>query len=777
MVAAHVASHPNPWDDSNPFATALAALSAANGTHTGQFSLEVNLGDDERLRLPAGTVDVPVAPWSDDVIDALADRYNMLGQSFTQLNGSMLVRTSGCTAPIVTVSTLRSERGFGDADDTKRTLSDGASVDIGDAEVVWALCPSSPVKFNVHVRIVRNETIVEAAQSRTARLAAAADAAKVEMPARRPSVLMLVYESISRPEFLRMFPLTISVLESLNGGSSLADGEQRRTDAAREARDKQNLRLRPPLFAGPAVFDFARYHAIASNSLPNKMGLYAGSCWEKSCAYPWARSNSSFVDHLFLESGAHWENPEPNFGESQHQRWLWRWFQSRGYITGHGEEVRTANSRDGASFSAHSAMTLFDVIPSVGSTVTVPTDGPLPTPDGTTSRDGWADEGMVSVMFPAEVYKQAASPIFGGLPKGPRVTRPGGPRGPPPGHTCGATSRCLVESVAVAAAHMALPCAGQRSCFNLTGDWLRDLWDRYSADNPIFATFQPNMAYQGQNAAEQCQDLALARFLVRLRDEGHLEHTLVILTADHGVKWGPKYKHRRGKLENKLPLMTMIVPPLLRTLRPGLTEHLARLTTRLLTPRDIHWTLQLLAQHPLPPTEVQPPFVTDIFDVNEPPRDRTCADAAVPFVVCLDLVWRSLDMEAEESVVSLLVEYAMSRANEFVEFGEGPMCESLHLDKPLSVELAEQVNEEGTLVYSVRLQIVAPHRLASEPMILKAFVTVDSAGTMWMHPWDLVQESAWSKYTKCDPSLLRPPIEGQFCICKAAAAPRGPPLY
>uniref|UniRef100_A0A7S1Y9Y0 Uncharacterized protein n=1 Tax=Sexangularia sp. CB-2014 TaxID=1486929 RepID=A0A7S1Y9Y0_9EUKA len=691
----------------------------------------------------------------------------MVGGSFTRLNGSLVYRTTdGCAGHAVTISTSTAVTAFGGADGSVRSLAEGSSVDVGDAAVVWARCDSTPARYNLHVQVMRNETVVTAAAARTKRLVAAASTANKTMPARRPSVLMLVYESISRPEFLRMFPLTISVLESLNGGLSLADWEKRRADAAAEARDNQHLRLRPPVFAGPAVFDFARYHAIASNSLPNKMGLYAGSCWEKSCAYPWARSNASFVDHLFQASGAHWENPEPNFDESQHQRWLWRWFQSRGYITGHGEEVRTANSRVGASFSAHSAMTLFDNIPSCGaSTSALEDDSPLPYPDGTTSRNGWADEGLVSVMFPSEVYRQAASSQFGGGSSGVRVTRTAG-AAKPPGHSCGVSDRCKASQVAVAAAHMSLPCAGHRSCFNLTADWLHDLWDRYAADHPVFATFQPNLAYQGQDIAEECQDLALARFLVRLREDGHLDHTLVILTADHGVKWGPKYKHQRGKLENKLPLMTMVVPPLLRTLRPGLTDHLVRLTTRLLTPRDVHWTLQSLAQHPLPPTQVQPPFVTDMFDVSQTPRDRTCADAAVPFVVCLDLVWRALDMVQEEELVSLVSDYAMTRANEFVGFGEGPMCESLQLDKVLSVEMAEQVNEEGTLVYGVRLQIVAPHRRSTEPMILKAFVTVDQVGSMWMHPWDLVQESPWSKYTKCDPSKLRPPMEGQFCICK-----------
>ena len=50
-------------------------------------------------------------------------------------------------------------------------------------------------------------------------------------------------------------------------------------------------------------------------------------------------------------------------------------------------------------------------------------------------------------------------------------------------------------------------------------------------------------------------------FLKDFKAKGYLENTLLIVMGDHGLRYGAVRRLAQGKLEERLPLYYMVVPP------------------------------------------------------------------------------------------------------------------------------------------------------------------------------------------------------------------------
>ncbi|XP_013147670.1 PREDICTED: uncharacterized protein LOC106110390 [Papilio polytes] len=83
----------------------------------------------------------------------------------------------------------------------------------------------------------------------------------------------------------------------------------------------------------------------------------------------------------------------------------------------------------------------------------------------------------------------------------------------------------------------------------------------------------------------------LVAFLHHMRDSGKLENHLFIVMGDHGSRYSGLRETYQGKIEERLPLMAIILPDKLVQTRPDALTALQKNAHVLTTPFDIHTTV------------------------------------------------------------------------------------------------------------------------------------------------------------------------------------------
>ncbi|CAH2215871.1 jg17612, partial [Pararge aegeria aegeria] len=109
---------------------------------------------------------------------------------------------------------------------------------------------------------------------------------------------------------------------------------------------------------------------------------------------------------------------------------------------------------------------------------------------------------------------------------------------------------------------------GKRLCFTFMGDVSHDDFNRIST-----------------------VDDDLVEFLRHIKQSGYLEDTMLIVMGDHGPRFGPWRESDQGKVDERLPFMSIVLPERLKRERPDALGILQANALVLTTPFDIHTTL------------------------------------------------------------------------------------------------------------------------------------------------------------------------------------------
>jgi hypothetical protein len=136
----------------------------------------------------------------------------------------------------------------------------------------------------------------------------------------------------------------------------------------------------------------------------------------------------------------------------------------------------------------------------------------------------------------------------------------------------------------------------------------------------------------------------------------HFSHnTIVILMGDHGPRYGAYRQTLHGKLEERTPVLWMLVPPSLSTKFPDLGKNLETNQRRLVTAFDIHETLKdIMSLHQssdAAPFSVQENRGMSIL--RPIPKNRTCEDAGIAAHWCACMSWAAVSLEQDDKVQSI----------------------------------------------------------------------------------------------------------------------------
>ena len=168
-------------------------------------------------------------------------------------------------------------------------------------------------------------------------------------------------------------------------------------------------------------------------------------------------------------------------------------------------------------------------------------------------------------------------------------------------------------------------------------------------------------------------------FFQAIRESGFLNNTIFVVMGDHGARTGEFRSTIQGKLEERLPLLSITLPSKFRLKYPELVQNL-KLNTKVITsPLDLHATFMHVLKYPADPSNSELTRGTSLFSAI--PRNRTCQDALIPEYFCPCVRWLPINtshahvrisaMRAADYINNLLVEV-------------GHLCEKLSVDDIIS---------------------------------------------------------------------------------------------
>ena len=144
--------------------------------------------------------------------------------------------------------------------------------------------------------------------------------------------------------------------------------------------------------------------------------------------------------------------------------------------------------------------------------------------------------------------------------------------------------------------------------------------------------------------------------LKRLQTENLLNDTMLVVMGDHGFRFGEARATLQGKLEERLPLLSVTLPPWFRKQFPQLVQNLEHNAGLLVTPFDLHATFNHILSYPEPPKRL--PRARSLFDLIPESRDCAAADVAEHYCPCVrwqpvDRVHLSINRSAEAAVAHI----------------------------------------------------------------------------------------------------------------------------
>lgn len=228
-------------------------------------------------------------------------------------------------------------------------------------------------------------------------------------------------------------------------------------------------------------------------------------------------------------------------------------------------------------------------------------------------------------------------------------------------------------------------CLGSVSATEAILHWSEQFASHFR-DRPYFAfNWINSLTHDYMNLASS-GDHFYDRFFRVLNQAGALNRTIVIVMGDHGMRWGPIRETYIGRLEERLPMLLIALPPDFKREFPKETEAVKLNSHRLMTPFDIHATLVNLLHLKENWTFTNPDKVSSELANNftnravslfQPiPEDRSCDEASIEEHWCT--CESSLPMDTDDDHVKKSAKFLVKKLNYLLK-PVRKMCATLDL--------------------------------------------------------------------------------------------------
>lgn len=198
----------------------------------------------------------------------------------------------------------------------------------------------------------------------------------------------------------------------------------------------------------------------------------------------------------------------------------------------------------------------------------------------------------------------------------------------------------------------------------------------------------------------------LSNLLRTFKASGILENTLLIVMSDHGSRFTALRRTYQGKIEERLPFMSIVLPDKLKRTRPDAETFLKANVDVLTTPFDIHTTIldvvglkHLCNNYTVPGSDLPRGM-----NLLEPiPKSRSCSEADVVIHWCVCLNWT--DVPRSDNIYEKVPIALANFINKLL--AESDKCETRSLVSTEWVK-RENVNDQVTKFIDVNTENYVP---------------------------------------------------------------------
>lgn len=184
-------------------------------------------------------------------------------------------------------------------------------------------------------------------------------------------------------------------------------------------------------------------------------------------------------------------------------------------------------------------------------------------------------------------------------------------------------------------------------------NWVKEFFSTYES-KPKFSFIFHSEASHNYNNPLSLLDDDLKEFLKYLKRSGAMANTILMLMSDHGVRVSDLRQYSQGKLEERLPFFSVLMPESFQQKYPQHMRNLRLNSRKLTTPFDIHETLEdILNFDPEASTAsggkslsgAAMPRGMSLFRYISP--NRSCEDAKIEAHWCSCLNWRDINIKLQ----------------------------------------------------------------------------------------------------------------------------------
>ena len=198
-------------------------------------------------------------------------------------------------------------------------------------------------------------------------------------------------------------------------------------------------------------------------------------------------------------------------------------------------------------------------------------------------------------------------------------------------------------------------------------NWVKDIFNVYPSPTPKFIFgFHSEFSHDDFNLIQAIDD-DFTDWLKDFHLSGRLNSTILVVFADHGSRFSSLRQTQQGKLEERMPFFSFVLPPWFKSTFPSAYNNLVANQDKLATPYDIHATLETIITNFNYKKDASNKVYTGklprSLSLFEPiPPSRTCEDAGIEPHWCTCLKWQQLDVKNPKTV---------NAANALIQFING----------------------------------------------------------------------------------------------------------
>ncbi|CAH2985620.1 unnamed protein product [Chilo suppressalis] len=281
-------------------------------------------------------------------------------------------------------------------------------------------------------------------------------------------------------------------------------------------------------------------------------------------------------------------------------------------------------------------------------------------------------------------------------------------------------------------------------------------------------------------------DEHVAMFLRNLKYFGALRNTLLVVLGDHGPRLGQFRATYQGKLEERLPLMAMVLPNDFKKCRPKIAAAVEANTRLITTHFDVHATILAAMGLEKHMNDFKIPGATvprGMSLLRQIPKNRTCGEAGVLPHWCVCFNW--LNVPKHDSIYRKVADALVNYVNNLTVLVRSDCAERkltsiiwvMRQSPNEDVLRHERVRDgvtmysgnDGALMRASKEYYQVKVELSPERAVFEGTLTYEMVGDKFgMRPGDISRVSAHGMESTCISDTHPDLLEFCYCIRKAS---------